>query len=87
MKHNSANDATAANIDMTFAEPHFRIKELAERWGVGRETTRKIIAADNGPGIIRIQLGNKRKHVTFSVSESAARRIHTRLLSGGGSAA
>jgi hypothetical protein len=60
-----------------FAEKHFRIGELAEKWRLGRETIRKIIKDE--PGVILIRQGRKKAHTTYSVPESVARRIHTRL--------
>lgn len=60
-----------------FAEKHFRIGELAEIWGLGRETIRKLVKDE--PGVILIRQGRKKAHTTYSVPESVARRIHTRL--------
>jgi len=60
-----------------FAEKHFRIGELAEKWGLGRETIRKLVKDE--PGVILIRQGRKKAHTTYSVPESVARRIHTRL--------
>ena len=59
-------------------EKHYRIGELARLWGLGRETVRKLVKDD--PGVIKIRLGRKKAHTIYSVPESAARRIHTRLL-------
>ena len=63
-----------------YAEPHFRIDELAKMWNIGRETVRRLIMDD--PGVIKIRMGPKKVSTTYSVQESAARRIHTRLLNG-----
>jgi hypothetical protein len=63
--------------DSTF-EVHFRIGQLAKQWGLGRETVRKLIA--NEPGVVKVKLGRKQSNTTYSVPESVARRIHTRLL-------
>jgi hypothetical protein len=63
--------------DSTF-ERHYRIGELAEQWGLGRETVRKLVKDD--PGVVKIRAGRKKANTTYSVPESAARRIHTRLL-------
>ena len=59
-------------------EKHYRVGELARMWGLGRETIRKIVKDD--PGVIKIRMGRKKAHTIYSVPESAARRIHTRLL-------
>ncbi|NUN00039.1 MAG: hypothetical protein HUU41_02905 [Bryobacteraceae bacterium] len=63
--------------NLTF-ERHYRIGELAKMWGLGRETLRKLVKDD--PGVIKIRLGKKKAHTIYSVPESAAHRIHTRLL-------
>ena len=49
-------------------------------WNLGRETVRKLVKDD--PGVIKIRMGRKHAHTVYSVPESAARRIHTRLLMG-----
>jgi hypothetical protein len=64
--------------DSSFAEKHYRVSDLAELWGLGRETVRKLVKDD--PGVVKIRQGRKKAHTTYSVPESAARRIHTRLL-------
>jgi hypothetical protein len=45
---------------------------------MGRETVRKLVKDE--PGVIKIRLGRKQANSTYSVPESVARRIHTRLL-------
>jgi hypothetical protein len=62
-------------------ERHYRITELARMWGLGRETVRKLIKDD--PDVIKIRMGRKKAHTIYSVPESAASRIHTRLSRGG----
>lgn len=47
-------------------------------WSLGRETVRLLVKGE--PGVIRIRLGRKRSHTIYSVPESVAVRIHTRLL-------
>jgi hypothetical protein len=59
-------------------ERHYRIGELARMWGLGRETVRKLVKDD--PGVIKIRMGRKKAHTIYSVPESAATRIHTRLI-------
>jgi hypothetical protein len=63
----------------THMERHYRIEELADRWGLGRETIRKMFIDE--PGVVRIRLGRKKTHTTYSVPDSVARRIHQRLSS------
>jgi hypothetical protein len=65
-------------LDTSFAEKHYRTSDLAELWGLGRETVRKLVKDD--PGVIKVRQGRKKVHTTYSVPESAAKRIHTRLL-------
>lgn len=50
----------------------------ARMWGLGRETVRKLVKDD--AGVVKIRMGRKKAHTFYSVPESAARRIHTRLL-------
>jgi hypothetical protein len=66
------------NTDATPFEKHYRIQELARIWGLGRETVRKLVKDD--PGVIKVRMGRKKAHTIYSVPESAACRIHTRLL-------
>ncbi len=47
-------------------------------WGLGRETVRKVVAIKSG--VIKISMGRKKAHTTYSVPESVAQRIHTGLL-------
>lgn len=59
-------------------ERHYRIGDLADIWKLGRETVRLLVKDE--PGVIKIRLGRKRTHTIYSVPESVAVRIHTRLL-------
>jgi len=63
--------------DTTF-EKHYSISDLRTQWAMGRETVRKLVKDE--PGVIKIRLGRKQSNSTYSVPESVARRIHTRLL-------
>ena len=62
--------------DGTF-EKHYRIGDLAEMWSLGRETIRKMLV--NEPGVIKVRMGRRKTHTTYSVPESVAERIHRRL--------
>jgi hypothetical protein len=64
--------------DASTFERHYRIGELATLWNIGRETVRKLVKDD--PGVLKIRIGGKKTHTTYSVPASAAKRIHTRLL-------
>ena len=59
-------------------ERHFRIGDLAEMWNLGRETVRLLVKDE--AGVIKVRLGRKKAQTVYSVPESVARRIHTRLL-------
>jgi hypothetical protein len=59
-------------------ERHYRVGELAEIWKLGRETVRLLVKDEQG--VIKIRLGRKKAHTIYSVPESVAMRIHTRLL-------
>jgi hypothetical protein len=63
--------------DTTF-ERHYRISELAEMWKLGRETIRVLVKDE--PGVIKVRLGWKKAHTSYSIPASVAARIHTRLL-------
>lgn len=69
--------STPAPHNATF-ERHYRVGELADRWKLGRETVRQLVKDEQG--VIKIRLGRRKKHTTYSVPESVAVRIHTRLL-------
>jgi hypothetical protein len=68
----------APKAEGTAFERHYRIEQLARIWGLGRETIRRLVKDE--PGVIKIRLGRKKAHTFYSVPESVARRIHTRLL-------
>jgi hypothetical protein len=59
-------------------ERHYRIGELAQMWQLGRETVRLLVKEERG--VIKIRLGRKKAHTIYSVPQSVAARIHTRLL-------
>jgi len=59
-------------------EHHYRIGELAKKWRLGRETVRLLVKDEEG--VVKIRLGRKKAHTVYSVPESVAVRIHTRLL-------
>ena len=65
-------------LDHPAFERHYRIGELAAKWQLGRETVRLLVKDERG--VIKIRLGRKKAHTIYSVPESVAVRIHTRLL-------
>ena len=68
---------SSASEDPAF-ERHYRIAELSEMWQLGRETVRLLVKDERG--VIKIRVGRKKAHTIYSVPESVAVRIHTRLL-------
>jgi hypothetical protein len=68
------------NIPSPTFERHYRIGELCELWGIGRETLRKILLDE--PGVVKIRMGRRKSHTTYCVPASVAERIHIRLSSG-----
>ena len=63
-------------IDSTF-EIHCSIGDLAKQWRLGRETVRLLVKDESG--VVKIRLGSRRAMTRYSVPESVARRVHTRL--------
>jgi hypothetical protein len=63
-------------IDTTF-EVHYTIGDIARQWRLGRETVRLLVKDE--PGVLKIRLGRRKTLTRYSVPESVARRIHTRL--------
>jgi hypothetical protein len=68
----------AAALEHPAFERHYRVGELAQMWKLGRETVRLLVKDEQG--VIKIRLGRKRAHTIYSVPESVAARIHTRLI-------
>jgi len=62
--------------DTTF-EPHYSISQLASQWQLGRETVRVLVKDE--PGVVKIRMGLRKAMTRYSVPESVARRIHTKL--------
>ena len=65
-------------LDSVTFERHYRVGDLARIWCLGRETVRKLVKDE--PGVVKVKLGRKKAHTVYSVPESVARRIHTRLM-------
>jgi hypothetical protein len=64
------------SIDTTF-EIHYSIADLAQQWRLGRETVRLLVKDE--PGVLKIRLGSRKSLTRYSVPDSVARRVHTRL--------
>jgi hypothetical protein len=75
---NSKGRRAAVSPEQATFERHYRIGDLAEMWKLGRETVRLLVKDEQG--VIKIRLGRKKAHTIYSVPESVAVRIHTRLL-------
>ena len=65
-------------LESAFDEQHYRIADLAALWAIGREKVRLMIKDE--PGVLKLRLGRKKAHTTYSVPASVAKRIHNRLL-------
>lgn len=64
------------SLDTTF-EAHYSIAELARQWKLGRETVRLLVKDE--PDVLKIRLGRRKALTRYSVPESVARPVHTRL--------
>lgn len=74
----SGAEGIDVKVESAAFERHYRVAELAKLWGLGRETLRVIVKDE--PGVVKVRMGPKKVHTTYSVPESVAKRIHTRLL-------
>jgi hypothetical protein len=63
-------------VDTTF-EVHYAIGDLARQWRLGRETVRLLVKDE--PGVLKIRMGQRKSLTRYSVPESVARRVHTKL--------
>jgi hypothetical protein len=70
--------ARLSNSDSPFDQVHYRIGDPARRWALGREKVRLLVKDE--PGVMRFRQGRKNAHTMYSVPESVAQRIYTRLL-------
>lgn len=62
--------------DTTF-ERHYSIAELAAMWKLSRETVRQVVK--NETGVLKVRQGLTKSKTRYSIPESVARRIHTKL--------
>ena len=62
--------------DTTF-EVHYSLSDLARQWRLGRETVRLLVKYE--PGVVKVRMGMRKALTRYSVPESVARRVHTRL--------
>jgi hypothetical protein len=75
-RENGAAAIRQVSPDTTF-EAHFSIGDLAKQWRLSRETVRLLIKDE--PGVVKVRLGRQKSMTRYSVPESVARRVHTRL--------
>jgi hypothetical protein len=73
---NGAAPIRQATLDTTF-EIHYSISDLAKQWRLSRETVRLLIKDE--PGVVKVRLGRRKSMTRYSVPESVARRVHTKL--------
>jgi hypothetical protein len=64
------------SVDTTF-EAHYTIGDLSKQWRIGRETVRLLVKDE--PGVVKIRMGRRKAMTRYSVPESVARRVHTKL--------
>ena len=61
-------------------EQHFSVKQIAQKWGLGVDTIRKLFAHEEG--VIRIahpEVLHKRGYMTLKIPESVVKRVHRKL--------
>jgi hypothetical protein len=63
-------------FDTTF-EPHYTVGDLARQWRLSRETVRLLVKDEQG--VVKVRLGRQKSMTRYSVPESVARRVHTKL--------
>ena len=71
-----AQESGQAQLDSTF-EAHYTIGDLARQWRLGRETVRLLVK--DGSGVLKVRMGVRKSMTRYSVPESVARRVHTKL--------
>lgn len=71
-----AQESGQAPFDSTF-EVHYTIGDLARQWRLGRETVRLLVKDE--PGVLKVRMGLRKSMTRYSVPESVARRVHTKL--------
>jgi hypothetical protein len=76
--NSAARSRESGSLEHPTFERHYRVGELADMWKLGRETVRLLVKDEQG--VIKVRLGRKKAHTIYSIPESVAVRIHTRLL-------
>jgi hypothetical protein len=66
------------NSNSSYAfEQHYTVAQLAQQWRMSYESVRLIVKSE--PGVIRLRMGLTHQRTHYSVPQSVARRIHSRL--------
>jgi hypothetical protein len=73
---NLTSESRQLHSDTTF-EVHYSVSDLARQWRLGRETVRLLVKDE--PGVVKVRMGSRKAVTRYSVPESVARRVHTRL--------
>ena len=76
MKSTKSGSMGPWQVDTTF-EPHFSISDLCINWKLSRETVRQLVKDE--PGVLKVRNGLRKAMTRYSIPESVARRIHTKL--------
>jgi AraC-like DNA-binding protein len=60
-------------------EKHYRVKELAQLWGVSRQTIQRIFVDEHGVVAIgKPRTRHRRPHLTLLIPESVVARVKNR---------
>ena len=80
METNVATSQVAVTPSHVALDRHFSIAEIAQQWGVSRDTVRRHF--ERVPGILRLghaETKTKRRYITVRVPERIVRAQHTLL--------
>jgi hypothetical protein len=70
-----------SNILEGFAELHYTVAEIAEKWKLSEDAVRRLFEKE--PGVLILgrddRAGGRRRYTTLRIPESVASRVHRRL--------
>ena len=74
----SEGGAVVSNAD--FAQRHYSVKEIANLWGLGPDTVRRLF--QNEPGVLVLGSGAdcRRRYTTLRIPQQVAERVYKRSL-------
>lgn len=75
------SDGTSTAAATPYAERHFDVAEIAQRWNLSPDTIRRLFEKEPGVlvlGATRMR-GGKRRYLTLRIPESVVARVHRRL--------